>query len=411
MFLQTENPNTRALLKVKLGSKHFKYFDNKFKKKAKKGNNSITSDFNSSVSLIKQVLTPKNKTNAINFEVTTRGQTKNKTKIDLNDKSSNENNFDSQVLLTDSKKIIQENKRMFANEQSSVDKNLDSKILLNENTKNNPNSHRFCANQQSSIENNSNSGLKIYPSKKSYHFNQRQLLIDRALTEDNLEVPVLLTDLKKNQQQFVFKVNGWLEDQVKKKNDSKGWLTDNDQDWQEDEKKGGWLDDQYSKNWMEENEKGWLSANDNSKLHSNQKHKKPLLANKTILKNIESMQEQKTDWVCSNNRGWLNDKALSKINFEFKTIDVLVDKKSSKPNKKVNTKKKQKITKNESQNGEKIPNEEISESKKEQIEAQKNLINENKKTEESKQKFYENEKQNKKAKKTKTENCSEILKE
>lgn len=51
VLIRTDDPEVRFLLKEKLGSKHFKYFDNKFRKKSKRGNSSATSGASSCKSI------------------------------------------------------------------------------------------------------------------------------------------------------------------------------------------------------------------------------------------------------------------------------------------------------------------------------------------------------------------------
>jgi len=58
ILIKTEEEKTRSMLKEKLGSKHFKYFDNKFLKKSKKLGSSVNSDLSSSLSQIKFTGTP-----------------------------------------------------------------------------------------------------------------------------------------------------------------------------------------------------------------------------------------------------------------------------------------------------------------------------------------------------------------
>jgi hypothetical protein len=53
IIIKTEEEKSRALLKQKLGSKNFKYFDNKFRKKKRKSESSFFSDKDSSHSLLK----------------------------------------------------------------------------------------------------------------------------------------------------------------------------------------------------------------------------------------------------------------------------------------------------------------------------------------------------------------------
>lgn len=53
IIIKTEEEKSRALLKHKLGSKNFKYFDNKFRKKKKKSESSLYSEQDSSHSLLK----------------------------------------------------------------------------------------------------------------------------------------------------------------------------------------------------------------------------------------------------------------------------------------------------------------------------------------------------------------------
>ena len=58
IFYKTEDEKTRILLKEKLGSKHFKYFDNKFLKKSRKLGSSVNSDLSTSLLQIKFSGTP-----------------------------------------------------------------------------------------------------------------------------------------------------------------------------------------------------------------------------------------------------------------------------------------------------------------------------------------------------------------
>lgn len=52
VVIKTDDLEARQLLKETLGSKHFKYFDNKFRKKSKKSNSSVTSGLSAANSLL-----------------------------------------------------------------------------------------------------------------------------------------------------------------------------------------------------------------------------------------------------------------------------------------------------------------------------------------------------------------------